>query len=44
MKPREYYLNLLHTHVKNPKMIAHSLASEAVMRALARKFEQDENV
>ncbi len=44
MKPREYYLNLLHTHVKNPKMIAHSLASEAVMRALARKFGEDENV
>ena len=44
MKPREYYLSLLHAHIKNPKMIAHSLAAEAVMRALARKFEEDEDV
>ena len=44
MKEREYYLNLLDTHIKNPKMIAHSLASEAVMRALARKFGEDEGV
>ena len=44
MKPREYYLNLLHTHIKNPKMIAHSLAAEAVMKALARKFGEDEEL
>ncbi len=43
MKSREYYLDLLHGHIKNPKMIAHSLASEAVMRALARHFGADED-
>ncbi len=44
MKPRIHYLNLLHQHIKNPKMIAHCLASEAVLRALARKFGEDEEV
>ena len=33
--PREEALVLLRSYVKNDKMIAHSLASEAVMRALA---------
>jgi len=42
MKSREYYLELLNKHVSNPKMIAHSLASEAVLRALARKLGEDE--
>jgi len=44
MKSREYYLELLHQHIANPKMIAHSLASEAVMRALARRFGENEDV
>ena len=44
MKSREYYLGLLHQKIANPKMIAHSLASEAVLRALARKFGQNEDV
>jgi putative nucleotidyltransferase with HDIG domain len=44
MKTREYYLELLNKHIKNPKMIAHSLASEAVLRALARRFGEDENI
>lgn len=44
MKSRDYYLQLLNNNVKNPKMIAHSLASEAVMRALARRFGEDEEV
>lgn len=35
---REKALKLLHTHIKNPRMIMHCLASEAVMRALARHF------
>ena len=42
MKPHDYYLDLLYKHISNPKMIAHSLASEAVMRALARRFGEDE--
>lgn len=44
MNTREYYLNLLNKHISNPKMIAHSLASEAVLRALAKKFNQNEDV
>jgi len=44
MKSRNYYLELLKQNVKNPKMIAHSLASEAVMRKLAQKFGEDEDV
>ena len=41
---REFALTLLHQYVKNPKMIQHSLASEAVMRALARRLSQDEEI
>jgi len=41
---REKALLLLATHVKNPRTFAHSLASEAVMRALARHFGQDEEL
>jgi len=40
--PRQQALELLHEHIKNERMIAHCLASEAVMRALARKLGQDE--
>ncbi len=39
---REEALSLLEKHVKNEKMIAHCLASEAVMRALANHFGEDE--
>ena len=35
-------LSLLNQYVKNEKMIFHCLASEAVMRGLARYLEQDE--
>ncbi|PKO99945.1 MAG: hydrolase [Bacteroidetes bacterium HGW-Bacteroidetes-8] len=41
MKSREYYLDLLSRNVNNPKMIAHSLASEAVLRALAERLGED---
>lgn len=44
MKSREYYLDLLNKNIKNPKMIAHCLASEAVMRSLAERFGEDVNV
>lgn len=44
MKSRDYYFQLLQSKVSNPKMIAHCLASEAVMRALARKFGENEEV
>ena len=39
---RETALTLLHQHVKNEKMIFHCLASEAVMRGLARRLGRDE--
>jgi uncharacterized protein len=39
---RSAALGLLHHYVKNEKMIFHCLASEAVMRGLARKLGRDE--
>jgi uncharacterized protein len=39
--PRNEALELLKTYVKNDRMLAHSLASEAVMRALALRLGQD---
>jgi putative nucleotidyltransferase with HDIG domain len=36
--------NLLQEHVKNPNMLKHCLASEAVMRAAAKRLGQDEEV
>jgi len=41
---REDALNLLKEHLKNEKLIAHCLATEAIMRALAQKFGEDESV
>lgn len=40
--PREQAIDLLHQYIKNDRMIFHSLASEAVMRALARRLGRDE--
>jgi len=42
--PREQALTLLHQHIKNERMIFHSLASEAVLRALARRLGRDEEI
>ena len=39
---RDKALEFLHVYVKNEKMISHCLASEAVMRGLARKLGRDE--
>jgi len=39
---RETALSLLHEHVKNEKMIFHSLASEAVLKGMARRLGKDE--
>lgn len=39
---REKALARLHEHVKNEKTVVHCLASEAVMRALARHLGEDE--
>jgi putative nucleotidyltransferase with HDIG domain len=38
----EKALELLHSYVKNEKMIFHCLASEAVMRGLAQRLGEDE--
>jgi putative nucleotidyltransferase with HDIG domain len=40
---REEALALLHQHVKTPNLIKHMLASEALMRGLAKRFGEDEN-
>jgi putative nucleotidyltransferase with HDIG domain len=39
---REKAIALLHQYIKNDRMIFHSLASEAVLRALARRLGRDE--
>ena len=41
---REDALALLKAHVKNKKTQAHCLASEAIMRALAKRFSEDEDL
>lgn len=40
--PRTEALELLKTHIKNERMIAHSLSSEAVMRSLAIRLGENE--
>lgn len=40
--PRQQAIDLLRQYIKNERMIFHSLASEAVMRALARKLGRNE--
>jgi predicted hydrolase (HD superfamily) len=39
MMERDQALELLHEYVKNPKMFAHCLASEAVLRAMAERLD-----
>ena len=39
---REEALELLHSYIKNPNMIKHCLASEAVLRAIAKHLGEDE--
>jgi uncharacterized protein len=38
---RDEALSLVHNHLKNPNMIKHCLATEAVMKALAEKLGED---
>lgn len=44
MKTREESLQLLKEYIKKENMLRHCLASEAVMKALARKLGYDEHV
>jgi putative nucleotidyltransferase with HDIG domain len=39
---RETAFQLLHTYIKNEKMLQHCLASEAVLRGIARRLGRDE--
>jgi putative nucleotidyltransferase with HDIG domain len=39
---RDQAIELLHQYIKNERMIFHSLASEAVLRAMARRLGKDE--
>ena len=41
---REEALDLLKIHLKNEKLISHCIASEAIMRALARRLGEDPQV
>jgi len=43
MDSRNKALELLYSYIKNPAMIKHSLASEAVMKAVAKRLGEDEN-
>ena len=40
---REQALEIVNRYIKNPQMVKHMLATEAVMRALARRFGEDED-
>jgi putative nucleotidyltransferase with HDIG domain len=44
MLDREKALQLLQKHIKSPQIIRHCLASEAIMRALARRLGADEDL
>lgn len=39
---KEHAMTLLREHVKNENLVKHMIAAEAVMKALAKKFEEDE--
>lgn len=41
---RDQAMELLETYLQNPKLISHCVATEAIMRALARKYAEDETV
>ena len=41
---RDEALECLQIHLKNEKLISHCLATEAIMRALAQKFEEDQEI
>jgi len=41
--PRDKSLSLLGEYVKNERMIAHCIASEAVMKALAARLDEDQH-
>jgi len=40
---REQALEIVNRNIRNPQMVKHMLSTEAVMRALARRFGEDED-
>jgi len=40
---REQAIEIVNQNIKNPQMVKHMLATEAVMRALAKRFGEDED-
>jgi putative nucleotidyltransferase with HDIG domain len=44
MKSREESLRILKSRVKTPNLIKHMLAVEAIMRGLAKRFNEDEDL
>ena len=41
---RDQAMALLETHLQNPRLISHCVATEAIMRALAEKYAEDATV
>lgn len=41
---RDEAMDFLKSHLKNENLIRHSIASEAIMKELARRFQQDETL
>jgi len=41
---RDQAMALLETYLQNPRLISHCVATEAIMRSLARKYDEDETV
>ena len=44
MIDRDTALELLRENAPEPHLVQHALASEAVLRALARRFDEDEEL
>ena len=41
---RDQAMQLLETYLQNPRLISHCVATEAIMRALAREYAEDETI
>ena len=41
---REQAMGLLETYLENPRLISHCVATEAIMRSLAKKYAEDETI
>ena len=41
---RDQAMALLETYLQNPRLISHCVATEAIMRSLARKYAENETI